>query len=58
MADRHLVCRCVAADNHGNVSLDLKDVDVRAAIESLFRGTGMNFTIDQDVQGTIPSVVI
>ncbi len=47
-----------AADSTGNVSLDLKDVDVRAAIESLFRGTGKSFTIDQEVQGTIPSVVI
>lgn len=47
-----------AADTTGNVSLDLKDVDVRAAIESLFRGTGKSFTIDQEVQGTIAVLVI
>ena len=38
------------------VTLDLKDVDVRAAIESLFRGTGKNFSIGQDVSGKIPSL--
>ncbi len=47
-----------AQDAVKNVSLDLKDVDVKAAIESLFRGTGMNFTIDQDVTGSIPSLSI
>jgi len=46
----------LAADNPGNVNMDLQDVDVRTAIQSLFRGTGINFTIDQDVQGTIPTV--
>jgi type II secretory pathway component HofQ len=38
------------------VNLDLKDVDVRAAIEALFRGTGKNYAIDPNVSGTVPSV--
>ena len=46
----------IAADDDAPVTLDLKDVDVKAAIESLFRGTGRNFSIAQDVDGTIPSL--
>ena len=38
------------------VSLDLKDVEVRTAIEALFRNSGKNFAIDANVDGTIPSV--
>ena len=38
------------------VNLDLKDVDVRAAIETLFRNTGKNFSIDGNVTGTVPAV--
>lgn len=41
-----------------NVTLDLKDVDVRSAIESLFRGTGKNFAIQGDVQGIIPGLSV
>ena len=35
------------------VTLDLKDVSVRAAIEALFRNSGKNFAIDGNVSGTI-----
>jgi hypothetical protein len=38
------------------INLDLKDVDVRAAIEALFKNTGRNYAIDAEVQGVIPSV--
>ena len=48
----------LAADDDEPISLDLKDVDVRAAIESLFRGTNRNYFIAQDVTGTIPSLSI
>jgi len=44
------------ASQDDTVNLDLKDVDVRAAIEALFRGTGKNYAIDPNVSGTIPSV--
>jgi type II secretory pathway component HofQ len=40
------------------VNLDLKDTDVRSAIEVLFRNTGKNFTVDQNVQGTIAALSI
>lgn len=46
------------AQNSANdplVSLDLRDVDVRSAIDMLFRGTGKNYTIASDVQGMIAS---
>lgn len=43
-----------AAEAQETVTLDLKDVDIRVAIEALFRNTGRNFAIDQNVSGTIP----
>lgn len=41
-----------------NVNLDLKDTDVKSAIEALFRGTGKNYSIDSNVQGTISALSI
>ena len=38
------------------VNLDMRDIDIRAAIEALFRGTGKNFAIDPNVSGTVSSV--
>ena len=43
-----------AAKAEDTITLELKDVDVRSAIEAVFRNTGKNFWIDQDVHGTIP----
>lgn len=40
------------------VSLELKDVDVRSAIDALFRGHKMNWSISRDIEGTIPSLSI
>mgnify|MGYP005837156779 FL=1 len=52
-----LVCAAVCAqDDDAPVSLDLKDVDVKAAIDALFRGTGRNFSLAQGIEGTIPSL--
>lgn len=45
-----------AADAADLVNLDLKDVDVRAAIEAMFKNTGKNFAIDPNVIGTVPAV--
>ncbi len=48
-----------AADDNSPVTLDLKDVEVKAAIDALFRGRpGKNFSISQDVTGIIPSMSI
>ncbi|MHB9036087.1 MAG: secretin and TonB N-terminal domain-containing protein [Armatimonadota bacterium] len=44
------------AKSSETISLDLKDVDVRSAIEAVFRNTGKNFALDPNVAGTIPSV--
>lgn len=41
-----------------NVNLDLKDTDVKAAIEALFRGTGKNYSIDSSVSGTVSALSI
>ena len=41
-----------------NVNLDLKDTDVKSAIEALFRGTGKNYSIDSNVSGTISALSI
>lgn len=38
------------------VNLELRDIDVKSAIESLFRNTGKNFAIDPNVEGVIPSL--
>jgi len=42
--------------NKVTINLDLKDVDIRSAIEVLFKGTGKNYAIDPNVSGIIPSV--
>ncbi len=41
-----------------SVNIDLKDTDVKSAIEALFRGTGKNYSIDSNVQGTISALSI
>jgi hypothetical protein len=48
----------LAAEDNSPVSLDLKDADVKSAIESLFRGRNLNYSIGQDVTGVIPSMSI
>lgn len=48
----------MAADDDTPVTLELKDADVRSAIESLFRGRSRNYSISQDVSGIIPSLSI
>lgn len=50
-----LVSTCYAADT---VTLELKDVDVTTAIESLFKGSGKNYVIEQGVYGRIPTLSI
>lgn len=45
-----------AAPAKDAVNLDMRDIDIRAAIEALFRGTGKNFAIDPNVSGTVSSV--
>jgi hypothetical protein len=47
-----------AVDDSAPVSLDLKDVEVKSAIDALFRGRGKNFSVSQDVSGIIPSLSI
>lgn len=55
-----MICSVALAAEEDNspVTLDLKDADVRSAIESLFRGRNRNFSISQDVAGSIPSLSI
>ena len=52
------ICAVAQAADATNptVNLDLKDVDVRSAIEALFKNTGRNFAIDPLVTGVIPSL--
>ena len=45
-----------ASNGQAPVNLDLRDVDVRAAIEALFKNTGKNYSIDANVSGTVPAV--
>ena len=45
---------CCAAGKDDVVTIDLKDVDVKTAIEALFNGTGIGHTIDPQVTGVIP----
>ena len=40
------------------ISIELQDGDVKTAIQALFKGTGLNYTLGQDVEGVIPSVSI
>ena len=51
------VTNCSKARAEG-VTLELKDVDVATAIESLFKGSGKNFVIEQGVYGRIPTLSI
>lgn len=46
----------VATKANPNVSIDLKDIEVKSAIEALFRNTGKNFAVDPSVGGSISSV--
>lgn len=45
-----------AAKPELSVSIDLKDIEVKSAIEALFRNTGKNFAVDPSVGGSISSV--
>lgn len=47
-----------AAQPSAKVNLELKDTDVRSAIEALFRGTGQNYAIDANVTGMISALSI
>jgi len=53
-----LICSVALAvpEDTKPVTLDLADVDVQAAIQSLFRGTGHNYSLSADVNGIIPSL--
>ena len=46
----------VASKQNPNVSIDLKDIEIKSAIEALFRNTGKNFAVDPSVGGSISSV--
>jgi len=47
-----------AQATNGNVNLELKDTEVKSAVEVLFRNTGKNFSIDSNVTGTIGALSI
>lgn len=47
-----------ATKPNDSVNIELKDTEVRSAIEVLFRNTGRNFSVDQNVQGTIAALSI
>jgi type II secretory pathway component GspD/PulD (secretin) len=50
-----LICAvCSAADNEELVTIDLKDVDAKTAIDVLFKSTGRQFAVDAQVTGYIP----
>lgn len=53
-----LAAQAPAPKTTDSVNLELKDVEVKSAIEVLFRNTGKNFSIDQNVQGIIPALSI
>ncbi|MCE5313521.1 MAG: hypothetical protein ABFD49_01955 [Armatimonadota bacterium] len=44
------------ANTSESISLDLKNIDVKSAIEAMFRNAGKNFSMDQNVEGIIPLV--
>lgn len=44
------------AKTSDTVTMDMRDIDIRAAIEALFRNSGKNFAVDANVEGVIPSV--
>jgi type II secretory pathway component HofQ len=45
-----------AADKDQRVTIELKEVDVRSAIEALFKDRGKNFSIDGNVTGTVAAL--
>lgn len=47
-----------AQDDSGlnRITLELKDTPVQQALETLFRGTGLNYVVDTSVQGNVSSV--
>ncbi len=52
LAGTPIVAAEATAAASANVNLELKDTDVKSAIEALFRNTGKNYAIDANVQGT------
>ncbi|MEN6356813.1 MAG: STN domain-containing protein [Armatimonadota bacterium] len=38
------------------ISMDLKDVDVKSALDALFKNAGKDFALDANVTGTIPAM--
>lgn len=53
------VCTVALAQNaapQNLISLELRDTPVRTAIDSLFKGTGVNYAIEPGVTGTIPNL--
>lgn len=53
-----VVVGSLAADNGKttNIELTLQDGDVRAAIQAFFQAAGVNYAIDPEVQGVVPSL--
>jgi type II secretory pathway component GspD/PulD (secretin) len=46
-----------AEKSDDNISLNLKDIDIRSAIEAMFRNSGKNFALDPSVAGlNVPAV--
>ncbi len=43
-------------DKQHLINLELKDIDIRSAIEAMFKNTGKNYAIDSNVSGIVPSV--
>jgi len=52
------VAGALAADEGktANIELTLQDGDVRAAIQAFFQAAGVNYAIDPEVQGVVPSL--
>lgn len=48
--------QCVVADAQNLVTMDIKDVDIRAAIQSLFQKSGKNYAVEPGVSGSISSL--
>lgn len=44
------------AEKQHLINLELKDIDIRSAIEALFKNSGKNYAIDSNVSGIVPSV--
>jgi len=45
-----------ASTDDKSITIELKDVDIRSAIDALFKGTGKNYTVAEEVQGVVGSV--